>query len=1554
MKRRNIKIISIVLCICLLGGLLYQSGAFEALGTALNIGTTQPSELKPKTDKNAELGTEGNPFTVLEIVPSHEEAQFGYFIPGCEPVDMELAKYTEAAKGDFQSALGSVYDISDKKQYAFYDQIPVNSVLTINTWDNRFKTRNDLNYTDKWTNYGQWRTEYNNDYSQKGYYVQEEGGGFQKNGENYSYVGEGAGEYRWVASEDGNFVRKPNGDLFAYSYIEYKHKDEFIQRTFNGAKSTSFQSQVITMTPSELESNLNLIDDADLIYIHPGSGNYSGIANIYYQLNKNGDTTEYTEDGNGNKTFKIPKDGPSFWDPGNDLTYNEVIQITKRMASDKPAALMLDKANMFAGNNDRKEYNCHKLLYMVLMYKPQTFWNYFGAYLQPYTGADGTTKVEYTKGGKEGAYPTSRFWGISESCDPWTYKGSTYTNTTTPFLFHPETGACLIDDVRYYNIGGGGNDVFDKIFTYQGDQATLQQLLTGGNITESGMDKDGLWTNNSTVDAFVDRDGNSMSFLDAIEFILEQPSYTPKLRILEVQPCDQYIYGSDGWKDYYQALFPWYHPKSSKNNSWLEDSSLIEVTTMPTWEFIGSTGRYDYGELDDTGNLVRLTTESSDDLTAKYDMIIFGSKQDESNGKTGYNKYSYGVDLGRLVYTSIGGTLTDNPNRQIEGIRLSTNLDMRYAGNDITLKKLLECEDFLRAGKPIVVDEGLYAGNQVDTSKVDRDSKIYDLLTYSGIGHENLFVHDSIESAKMKSLISQNVCRLEFYEEGYPIEYTYSEVDKNYGGGMARGVINHEVYHAKESDNTAVLEYHFYIYGNAADTYNVYLNLDLDGDGVYSGSLKQLNEVYNMNDAEPESPHTVDTSEPALGMNIYDANRNLLGTTDPKNPSGSFALQANTEYYATRVIPSSQQGIIPWKLEVQSRTNSYLRSSAIDYTAVFNSEKDGILVLQMNLSKDMKTDRVGTSFTKDRIVVKNGESYSAFDTRRIAYDKDGAPETTASLDNATAKKFRTYLDPVNEFDVTIQFLYNSDWRKLFNTNEPYEVKLANWEAFLTNYDMLVFGFIDSCEFTENQVFAEGLKDYIAQGKSVIFSHDTVYGSDAYYTGHSYLYNNYTSWLRTMAGQRRSYYNKQSDGTYEKSYTDVKSNGTTVTFASQSNLNNGSYRQYFKQLSQDVDGDTVYSRFWGTYVNDWADNSNFLYLRTLVNYTNYKTDRVTKDNWLNRNGWTNGAVTSYVKMTNNGQITTYPYHINDTIEVLTSHLQYYQLDLEYLEEGDVNVWFNLSDTKDDQVRAYLKESGKGNGKNTSTNLYSARDQDCRNSFFIYNKGNITYTGSGHTTGTVMPDDEVKLFVNTMIAAYRQPESQPYAAIDNADTTAVSGTSVLYLDYDGYQYQSTPDPDDENAPALPGPVKNGLDSRVVTINGRVMVGIEFSIHDKGGTNQLTNKKCYMRLYHDGTAIDENNVIVRKLEKDAEGNSVIGDIIPLEGKETLQPYYSVDADDTDAGVRYIMYVPYEDVTDGDGISDYSIGTYATYTKSKRFVTTSTKTTNAEVMLLPLFNLN
>ena len=1616
------RILSIMLCVSMLAGLIVvgdasddrtyadTASALEKTKNQAYLGT-YPSTLK--MNPGDKLGTEANPFVALEIVPTLDQASFGYFIPGCEPIDMA------AAEKDYANSHGNL-DLLQTYQNkpvdywmdsVFYEDIPSDTPYPLNLNNcasiTDFTVRTDLTIDNSGSgdkNTWVWDSSLEQygcfenvgagngcyDISWGDYYPvnfsdvekKEKGDVFGKY--YFKYVGANKGSFVWKTESENvpKNNKKPEekgiwmtrkGMFKCHVYSEhFYNEDKFIKNTFGGSSygDNAFVSKVLTITPELLSERLDLIDDADLIFIHTGNNTPSLRENLWYKYNK--DVSKRSESAGALEGFDK-----------HDLTNDEAVRIMRNMVESNPPALIFEGTQL--GNQSGDSLNTYKLMLMATQFKPKDFVNTLGLL--------DTIDTKTKDLNKSKLYYPAKDASMSDTWVPTTIPGG----PTGTFAFD-QTGNNITSNMRFDGKNVGEYSVFEKIFIYNGNNGLVQDFFATLNIKNDG--KDPLNGGNSIQD-MADHYGNSKdtySIQDVMKYILSGPQYTPKLRVLEIQPCQQFIYKNDkyqlkdqngnnvdgGWKKYYEQLFPWYG--ASEGENWVENEDLLQVTTMTTAEFVGSTGRYEYGKTDENGNPILLTTDSSDDLIAKYDLVIIGSMQDKSNGLDGYND----PNLGKLIYTAAGDLVYKYRDGSVFSPGKLTNASrdrIRYSGTDITLKKMLELKDFLKAGKPIVVDQELYKKSgskyEINTEKVDKNSKLFDLLTWEDKDTErnaqnNILRYYGYDSGKMQDLINNSKCQLRFIDDpdSYPLEYSYSTTDS----ANAKGIIQYENYQAKDVNGKAVLNYHFYIDGVAGTKYRLRLNLDSDGDGVYRGSLKEHSEIDNMNDAlgkTDDNKDNYDSLEKPFKMSVYKVeggDKVLLKAEEGKE----CYLDPNTEYYASYTLSEDRLGIVPWKLEVNAVDNPYLRSSAIDFTAFSVTKEPARLnVLQMCLSRsDMNSwgDSLGSNF-------------SAFTTKSVNIQKsyyDPDIDYTTSDDNSklnsklsyqqkkTAEKFETYLKPVQEFDVHIQYLFNADWKTLFGDNAKdannhilsKEDRLENWKSFLSEYDMVVLGFVDSNSITNDEVYIKGLNDFIDQGKSMILSHDTV--EDA---SKSSRYGTYSPWIRTVSGQRKAYYNLKDDGqTYEKSYLSTKTNGNTIDKYDTSYGNdwntinkvaNGDYpdflhpslktdMKYGHIFSEDKDFSTIEPEFMGTFAKENCDNAVQNYVNNYSDYINRgkidKLDRVEQtglDTRLNRPSWVNqNAGTSIVKLTNNGQITSYPYHINQFITVSLTHCQNYQLDMDYEVGGDVNVWFNLTDAYDTELK---EQKAKGltsadvtneyNNKticNLETAAYSAKDQDSRNNFYIYNKGNITYTGAGHGNGKngyiTMSDDEVKLFVNTMISAYRPPEASPYTSFENANSVASNGESLLYVDYDS----------DETGSML-------ADGNVVDKYGQKMVKVDFTVQANGSHDGLEDQKYFLNIYKEANTVPEVYDALNIEEKGGGAVTRVGNNTTYEIKGTT---------DNDKTV-YTMYVPYSDVVD-KGAVNYTFSTYSTYVKENRKTRTAKEDRKLTIMILPLFDLN
>ncbi len=147
---------------------------------------------------------------------------------------------------------------------------------------------------------------------------------------------------------------------------------------------------------------------------------------------------------------------------------------------------------------------------------------------------------------------------------------------------------------------------------------------------------------------------------------------------------------------------------------------------------------------------------------------------------------------------------------------------------------------------------------------------------------------------------------------------------------------------------------------------------------------------------------------------------------------------------------------------------------------------------------------------------------------------------------------------------------------------------------------------------------------------------------------------------------------------------------------------------------------------------------------------------------------------YATQTNEGQIASYPFQVSTKIggsrkkyiDIAASNCPYIQLNME---DDDIVVWYSV----------YREAETYSDGRSPFDvcNIMN----DGTNNYYIYNKGNVTYSGVGQCQGK-LKEDEYKLFMNTMVAAYRASAQATEPVIMNKDKSIENGKDYLYVDYD----------------------------------------------------------------------------------------------------------------------------------------------------------------------------
>lgn len=461
--------------------------------------------------------------------------------------------------------------------------------------------------------------------------------------------------------------------------------------------------------------------------------------------------------------------------------------------------------------------------------------------------------------------------------------------------------------------------------------------------------------------------------------------------------------------------------------------------------------------------------------------------------------------------------------------------------------------------------------------------------------------------------------------------------------------------------------------------------------------------------------------------------------------NGRYQLKADVTYTVSRQMPTSYAGIIPWKLEVAKNAgtvDSYIHASQTGYTRISgtaNPQKIQILQIassrtsalyHVNLEEQLTTIQKNTG--SDCYSTVTGQTYFGIYGKLLA----DVTDFDISIKTVRADRIESYLG-----STTAQGIY---------------------DELVANYNMIIIGYDDMYqELSQNA--AQAIVQFIDSGKSVLFTHDTTSLSNVSQTVKSnsgLSFSNPAYWgyyfnsiLRTPVGLDR--YGIRS------SLSGYLTGAASLTSAQQATLENAGFSVAYTPKS----GKT-------TTVADAQGYSNYDLIRYMSAGNKFVTSVSANEN---------ERVTTTVSQLNQGQITTYPYDVNtalfsqagtnNTMRVGATHEQPYQINLN---SDDTVVWYCLSGNY------YLQN-------------------DAMNAYYIYSKGNVTYSGMGHSASDTYLNyqgssigaqyvNEAKLFVNTMIAAYRTVNEAPSVKF-TTDDSGNQQAKYYFLKSDGTAAEGT---------------------------------------------------------------------------------------------------------------------------------------------------------------------
>lgn len=555
-----------------------------------------------------------------------------------------------------------------------------------------------------------------------------------------------------------------------------------------------------------------------------------------------------------------------------------------------------------------------------------------------------------------------------------------------------------------------------------------------------------------------------------------------------------------------------------------------------------------------------------------------------------------------------------------------------------------------------------------------------------------------------------------------------------------------------------------------------------------------------------------------------------------KQFQGFTSEGAVNEVTVTNTLSSTFVGLVQWKLVVYRTDNTALRTEKTGFSAVKNDgEKKKIRVLQI-IPKARTTSYNGQLFLKDSPVFQ--KYYEDLDD----YD--------VQIDEITVADFEKHFKQRNEgkkfsFDKTKSISKEAGSENPKNLTSTLESEKINGDSSLkslSEYNMIIIGFGDAygeVNISNDYGAVDYIEYYIDQGKSILFTHDLTSMFNVPVDGNIPFGFSANTLLRDVMGMNR--YKAKS------------------TFATQ-DLISQTYDKAYKPGGGEysaIHGYTYYAikRLAWSQKDTVATNKNGIneYLmpfRYMVrNFAGNPTCNYAKNNVLWGGFNDNNDLTTKIKETNKGQITTYPYYIDTTKVIAETHAQWYQLNLE---DEELTVWYCLDDNAGGSPTACDEKESYGDGTGAT---YGVSPNDAANNYYIYSKDNVFYSGVGHST--VTGDMEAKLFVNTMIAAYRQAYEPPTVKITNIN-------AKKSVDDENTYSIALPREYDQDTTAAGNTVKQE------TFDSTDMQRISFQIIDYNMGTKIKQSQIYYPYTESGT---EKRYYVTKIY-DEDGNVINAD--------------------------------------------------------------------------------
>ena len=713
------------------------------------------------------------------------------------------------------------------------------------------------------------------------------------------------------------------------------------------------------------------------------------------------------------------------------------------------------------------------------------------------------------------------------------------------------------------------------------------------------------------------------------------------------------------------------------------------------------------------------------------------------------------------------------------------DINFRFPGNDITEEKLDKLKEYIESGYPIVFADGFVNRNggniTVNDFKIDNSSRMYELVEYAikfrqdNPSKNNVIfegANESLDGVELNSLITNiNLPKPEILLEEQHYE---KDID-----------IPERITDYTRIDNRT-LEINFKLLNKGFESDNTKFKLSLYVDSNFDGKLSGTREIVDR-----------------LYYDIF---------KDNVIYKGDLTASSTSWYKVSYKLPKNYVGVIPWKLKVEYKSGNglkrYANVTGMGYVKR-TGEKQKIKVLQIKSTEYIKS-HLNQIYAGQADFYKYNASIKFFtkaerDTVLSYWDNgvgvpankmvDGVPQqfyqtrTTFDMGKGKNSTFNELLSKVDDFDIDIDSIgaydYIDKYDKWCQKNKN-EGKNKRPEEFFDEfpikagetkqYDMLVLGFADAFQLPNVKDCLEPIQGYIDDGKPVLFSHDCT--SLTNYRGASHWNYDFNRMIRGQVGLDRygvlnnwalrvgtgSNQNDSATSYNAVDYPTIKANTSENAMKSselyniaksnaERDKNDKKDIAYIPRSNKTKIAKEVQGLTYGNLIlSTWIKNGHNYTQKTLLK------------------GMTAFKDSKRAEQINQGQITTYPFKIKEVLDIALTHFQPYQLDLNEDEdkdgESDLIVWYTLMSSREEA--------------DNPSHAYNMNPRDVRNNYYIYTKGNITYSGVGHSK--VTDREEMKLYINTLIAAYKAAMIPPSIKFKETGASDAAEKTVSYISYD----------------------------------------------------------------------------------------------------------------------------------------------------------------------------